>query len=783
MSTFTYPMGASTKWSRASAALVVGAFCLLTDLVPGWADTQLAAQGVPDGDLRESGFVYQVHVTGGIARIVARQSITNRGSDEAVAIYRFDLPADAALIDARAHLASGWTTAEIVDAESAVVPAGGAESLQHRASPDAVLVRMMERDDTPPDPADGGLATYELRLFPLPAGRNATVEVTWLAPLRLDDGRLSLRIPGRGDSPRLVTEQVEVTLKPASGVTRYRNLVVGGRLLAKAPGSTRHDTLASRGGDTVIEVTPELGAGAHVSYATVSLGKGLGALAVQAWMPRPTGRSPLDPDRVLLVVDVSASMGKSGVAAAQQLVATLLAAVPEDARVDLVTFDRTARRALGALEANDHATRKAISAALAPPADAKNGSDLGAALDLVRTATRHDEDKHGPGRTLVVIIGDGMTPLHLIGARAIDRIGAPVIDRGQVVAITLVPDAVATPDTTVGPAAALASRTGGRSLAIRVSGVAERAPTLAAELRRPAPLDRLSIDAGAGTRVDDLPLPKRLEAGRGFTSVGLYHGKAPTSISLVAHAGGKTVRLRGLGDSSLRAAAAPLAVLWADAVSLRASGDSIADDGRNATATAARKARVVTPMAALVGVDSHDGFARDRLAMTRRWGPQVFTRMPPPPELRAAADLGSFSVSPSLAVPAGVDQRRTGSLDRAIIARLIGTHVMPKARACYQRALKAHPRLAGSVVLYLELARGEVQWAEAQRSTFPDAGMEACIADAGYSIRVPRVAQGDDPEAIGVVTYPLAFRRKDGAADVSRSNRPPPVTVDPNAPL
>ena len=777
-------MGSSTKWSRASAALVVGGFCLLTDLLPGWADTRLAAQGVPDDTLSESGFVYQVHITGGIARVVVRQAITNHGSDDAVAIYSFDLPADAALIDARTHLSSGWTTSEIVDSESAVVPAGGAATLKHRASPDAVLVRLMERDDKPPDPADGGLSSYELRLFPLPVGRTAVVEVTWLAPLRLDDGRLSLRIPGRGDSPRLVTEHVEVTLKPAAGVTSYRNLVVGGRLQAKAPGSKGHDTLAARGGDTVIEVTPELGTGARVSYAAVSLGKGLGALAVQAWMPRPTGRSPLDPDRVLLVVDVSASMGAGSVAAARQLVATLLAAVPEEARVDLITFDRTARRQLGALKANDHATRKAIAAALAPPADPRNGSDLGAALDLVRTATARDEDKHGPGRTLVVIIGDGMTPLHLTGARAIDRIGTPVIDRGQVVAITLVPDAVATPDTSVGPAAALASRTGGRSLAIRTGSVAERAPSLAAELRQPAPLDQLSVDAGAGTTVDDLPLPQLLEAGRGFTAVGLYHGKAPTSLALVAHAGGKTVTLHGRGDSSLRAAVAPLAVLWADAVSLRTAGDnSDDDDGRNAEGAAARKARVVTPTAALVGLDSRDAFAHDRLAMTRRWGPQVFTRLPPPPELRAGAELGGFSVSPSLAVPAGVDQRRTGALDRAIIARLIDTHVMPKARACYQQALKAHPRLAGSLVLYLELARGEVQWAEVQRSSFPDGGIEACIAEAGYSIHVPRVAQGDDPEAIGVVTYPLAFRRKDGGADVSRSSRPPPVTVDPNAPL
>ncbi len=781
MSTLTNLMGASTKWSRVSAAVVVGAFCLLTDVLPGWADARLAAEGVADGDLSESGFVYQVHVTGGVARVVARQAITNHGSRPAIAIYSFDLPADAAVIDARTRLASGWTTGEIVDAASAVVPVGGAAALEHGAAPDAALLRLMERADAPPDTTSPDVATYELRLFPVPAGRTATVEVTWLAPLRLDDGRLSLRIPGRGDSPRLVTEQLQVSLKTAAGVTGYHNLVIGGRLQARAPGGTRHDTMAARGGDTVIEVTPELGSGARVSFAAVPLGPGFGALAVQAWMPRPAGRSPLDPDRVLLVVDVSASMGKSGIDAARQLVATLLAAVPEEARVDLITFDRTARRQLGALEANDHATRKAIAAALAPPADPQNGSDLGAALDLVRAATRRYEDRHGPGRTLVAIIGDGMTPLHLSGARAIDRVGAPVIDRGEVVAITLVPDAVATPDTSVGPAAALASRTGGRSLAIRVGSVAERLPGLAAELVRPSPLELVALDAGAATRLDDVALPTRLEAGRGFTAVGLYRGRAPTSITLKARTVGRTFALRGHDEASLRAAAAPLAMLWTQPASLPA-GDA-GDDGRDAAAVAARKARVVTPTAALVALDSHDAFARDRLAMTRRWGPQVFTRLPAAPERQAGVGLGEYGERAAGPVTPGSERRRTGSLDRAIIARLIDTHVLPKARACYQHALRADAKAAGSLVLHLELARGEVQWSEVERSTFAAPGIEACIAEAGYSIRVPRVSQGDDPETIGVVTYPLVFRRKDGAPSVSRSNWPPPVTVDPSAPL
>ena len=201
-----------------------------------------------------------------------------------------------------------------------------------------------------------------------------------------------------------------------------------------------------------------------------------------------------------------------------------------------------------------------------------------------------------------------------------------------------------------------------------------------------------------------------------------------------------------------------------------------------------RRAGVVTRHSSLVLLDGADRFARDRLAMARTWGAGTFFRLPPPPERAAAHGFRRFErrVPPDRHA-ADTPSRRTGQIDAQIVARLLDRDVKPMATRCYQDALRRAPDLAGAMTVVLELARGEVQHAEVQRSTLQNAGVEACVARAAYSIQVPRVALGDDPETISVVRYPLELRQRPrGDAVRARSPDEEPALreiLDSNAPL
>jgi len=75
-----------------------------------------------------------------------------------------------------------------------------------------------------------------------------------------------------------------------------------------------------------------------------------------------------------------------------------------------------------------------------------------------------------------------------------------------------------------------------------------------------------------------------------------------------------------------------------------------------------------------------------------------------------------------------------------------------------------------------------VQDARVARSTLPGSEIDACVLDAAYTIRVPRVALGDDTEYVGVARYPIRFRRVGDKADVDRGEPPAddgPMADDP----
>lgn len=745
--------------------------------------------------LQEAQYTLHVDVRGPIAMVETRQVLVNAGQDTEQAIYTFSTPIDAAVVGAEVRLGAGsgkrngqTTTMVVVDADAAITPAPNPGDIS--AAPDTALLRLVARDA----PGINGYspyaaATYELRVFPIGSKQSVSVTTRWTAPLRYVDGRLVLRIPGRGNAANLVRESVELTLTPPQGARGFAAVHGGGKLLGKQ--IKRAQFTAPTQGDIVIEAMPDFAgrAGAPVlSFAATPLAKDLGVLSLSLLAPLPSGQSTLSYERMLLIVDVSSSLGEPGLAAAKTLADAMLSRLPAAAAVEMITFDRQAQQTLGGFRENSHKTRKELLDALRPGA-LRNGSDLGAALELGRRALVSDKLEGAPkegfergerASTLVVLLSDGLTPLDLSAKSAVDRISAEVLSAVEILAVTLVPDTAPLPDITTGVLAELAYKTPGRPIAVRYGEVQARAQNLAYELTRPAPLRNIELELD-GAALRGIELPHTIEPGQGAIAIGFYRGLAPKKLAITGMQRNVPVRFAAVRDQVLGKTGVALALAAADLYDVApvegvpegpaAGGNRIDESVDLAQAKrlfleAARQASVATRYSSIVALNKSDRFAADRLAQTAKWGPAVYFRMPTPAERAPGYQFRTYKERTQDG-PAENEHRRTGMLDRNIIERLITTFVVPKARVCYEAALRKNHGLKGSLIVVIEIARGEVQSVQVDNSTFPSAGIEACVIDAAYAIQVPRVALGDDVEVIGVARYPLTFRKKKDQSEVS----------------
>jgi hypothetical protein len=761
------------------AALLLAAMGMPA-LAPGSAAAEASLASVGgQGSLKEAQFELNVAFDGVVAQVSARQSIVNAGPGPAEALYTFDLPIDAAVTGVSIRMPDGRSSAAaVIEAEAAITPMPDPDGVV--AAPDLGLLRVVARD-VPGIDGDTSLsrATYELRVYPVPAQQSVTVTVDWVAPLRYDDGRLLLRIPGRGSAQGLVREQVALRLTPPAGVRGFGAVHGGGRALGRGIRQARF--AAAPRGDVVIDAALDFAptAGPVVGVARVPMDDGaMGAIGLSVLAPLPAATRDLGYERLLLVLDVSRSLGRPGLAATATMVDALLGSLPKNARVDALLFDSSARRLFGRFRPSDAEARKALAQALRPD-ELANGSDLGAALDSARAILQKEPldaqpaegiERGARAATLMVVVSDGMIPLELTPRRALDRLGPDLLDDVSVAAVILVPDEAPVPDTREGVLSTLARKSSGRVMAVRFAEAASRATALAATLSRPVLLTELAVDAG-GALLDGIELPSALEPGQGVIAMGLYRGAPPASIAITGLAQGQPSRVVAQRDAAMGRFALPLAMVRAqqeDFLTERAgTGPDAAREPDTAAAARrrlvamARRAGTVTRASSLVLLDAGDRFARDRLSMTRTWGASTFFRLPPPPERAAEHAFRRFErrVPPDRHA-ADTPSRRTGEIDAQIVRRLLDNHVKPMATRCYEDALRRAPELAGNMTVVLELARGEVQHAEVQRSTLQNAGVEACVAAAAYSIQVPRVALGDDPEIISVVRYPLELRKR-----------------------
>jgi hypothetical protein len=270
-----------------------------------------------------------------------------------------------------------------------------------------------------------------------------------------------------------------------------------------------------------------------------------------------------------------------------------------------------------------------------------------------------------------------------------------------------------------------------------------------------------------------------MEPGEGVVVFGAHDGKLPKAVVLRASVNGENLDVRAKRGSKEFAKAMRAVVL--SQVQL---DPDVGAKERRAVLRLIEQSPVVGRHSSLIALDDRDAFARERLARIKKWGSGQFRRVVSQEEdLVTEEPLGLAT----MAEPAGkgsahiASYRSTGELDQKIIKRLITAHVLPQARACYEKEIRRDRSLRGDMTLEVEMARGEVQFAKVGSSTLASGNIERCVIDAAYSIPVPAVAQGDALEVTYLARYPLRFRIKDQKGRVGLADSPtPPERIDPS---
>lgn len=724
-------------------------------LIPITAAPAAAAEltTVGDGAVEELDCAYDVHLDGVVGRVTERHRFVGTAAADAEAVYTFSLPAGAAIVGLTVTPAGGDPQAgAAVDAAGAITAAADKDTVAIAA--DLGLVRRLGGLDA------GGDVAYELRAYPVGSGDPMIVDIVWVAPLDVVDGRLGLRIPARGAADTLGEARGVAKATAPAGVTALRDLRGGGALLAARPGKKAVGFTVQGGGEVRVEVTPVL-KGPVALFAAAPAGDGAGTLAVAVLRPR-AAEAPSRFARVVFVVDVSTSVAAE--AAARDAMAVLAGAIAggvrDDAEGQVVLFDRAPATALdGWTRIGTARTRIEEAIRAATP---RTGSDLEAALAEVR---RLIEAKGEDGQTLVVVVSDGVFSSKTSGESLAAALEAAPEDV-TVSAVLVAPDDAALPDPRAGALAELVRAHGGHAIAVRHGEAAARAKTIADEVGAAADWHVQGIDGGSAELA--MAIPDTIPAGGGFVSFGWYRGAAPKKVAIATSAkrlAAKSVKIARAGALAVASGTDPLL-----------PADAIGTGGLDRALTAlARKVGVVGTHTALVAVDRGDELAAARLDLGARGG--TFARIPPPPEVGIAV--------PEARVEEVVAAASRYEMDTAARIRvdLLAPQLLPAAKQCKRAARDGGGHARGRVQLDIEIARGEVIAVRASGATGPGKdALHACLREAAFALTVPSYTLTDGPDTIHVIRYPVLYK----AAEVAVSDDaigPIDVSIDTETPL
>jgi hypothetical protein len=239
-----------------------------------------------------------------------------------------------------------------------------------------------------------------------------TLKYRFVAPLTCKDGRLSLRMPADLD-PAPAPAALDLHIEPGPGSGSVRELTVAGAPVVIARSGAVSARLPAVSTRKPWEISFALGRPtrpAPIALAAWSRKGTEGALALAVCRPPTPASAPAapPPDRVILLLDRSRSMGPGGAAAARDLARAVVEALPPSLRFNAVLFDRAVTPLFPVARA---ATLEALTALeeSVGPTTLGNGTDLVGALRRAAELGKR-EAAGAPLRTLLVLITDGALP-------------------------------------------------------------------------------------------------------------------------------------------------------------------------------------------------------------------------------------------------------------------------------------------------------------------------------------------------------------------------------------
>ena len=655
----------------------------------------------PAAQLFEASCDVDVELRGAVATIEMRQRIVNPGPTPLAALLQLPLPAGGQVT----RFGTRGDRALVVDAHAPSVE-GGTPVL-------GVDPAFLHRDD-----AD----SYRIILQPIEPDHDVLVETAITAVAEPRGGRLRLVLPARDAVGKLTVCRGTVRATPGPGAT-VRKIHVAG---AETAGNRATFTLDAK--DLALDVELDIASTQPIAWTqTQPLVDGWHASLVTVLGPRV---KPAGARRVVFVIDGSRSMDLVGRHNVVNVVNRIGAALPKDAEVEAVIYDREVTRVFGAL-------RPANAQAIAAIADAvgkrtaSNGSDILGAFAKAREVIANAR-----GQAMVIVISDGVTA-ELDGNALTTALGAKT-SSVDVHAIVL------DPASTRAPAAdalrAPVNLFGGAYVEVAVDDL-DAALISLDEWLRPA-----WLEIGLGGATASAEVPQEVRGGGGFTHVAIHKG--PARFTLTGH-----------GDTKLAVTARPapaVTTLGAYALATASAADFVTVDvPTSADIELVRptfdRARAAHPVAddtfAFAILTSTGKVAKSRRQMVAGGG-----------KYERVIALGD-PASGSLTATKGVAAARTASaISKPTLERLFRDQLQPKAFACYQRALGRNANLAGTATFSFTMGRGEVT--DVRLAGLGDAQFDACLVDAAYQLAPPLPDFSINADDQTLANYPLTFTRR-----------------------
>jgi hypothetical protein len=642
----------------------------------------------PAAQLFEASCDIDVELRGAIATIEIRQRIVNPGPNAMAGLLELPLPTGGQVT----RFAIRGDRGIAVDANAPVVD-GGTPVL---GIDPAILVR-----------ADAD--RYRVIVQPLEADRDIQLETQLVALAQPRGGMLRLVLPARDSQGKVAVCKGTVRATPGPGATVKK---------------IHNAQFALSDKDVAIDVELDVAGDRPIAWAqTQALADGWNASLVTVLGPRV---KPAGAKRVVFLIDGSRSMDLVGRHNVTKVIERVGAALPRDAEVEAIVYDREVTRILNVLKPATPQTISTITAAVAKRS-ASNGSDIIGAFAKAREVLGTAR-----GQAMVIVISDGVTG-DIDGASLSAALGGKT-STVDVHAIVLDPAATRAPsaDALRAPVNLL----GGAYVEVAVDALDDALVSID-EWLRPAWVE---------IAISGQDVPKEVRGGGGFTHVTFHKG--PARFTVTGH--GETSFSITARNAALPPAFAAYALATASAASLVSADDATEADIDRVRPTF-DKARIAHPVAddtfAFAILTSDGKVAKSRKQMVAGGG-----------KYERVIAVDDPSGSSSAPVATATVHRTASAISKPTLERLFRDQLQPKAFACYQRALGRNAQLSGTAVFSFTMGRGEVT--EVRVNGLGDAQFDTCLLDAGYTLTPPLPDFTINIDDQTLANYPLTFSRR-----------------------